>query len=284
MSRWEAPAKLNLSLLVGERDAGGYHPLRSLVQTIEWVDYLTFEEAESDQLTVEGAELPEGRDNLVWKAIAALREAAAITRPLLDIGLKKHIPASAGLGGGSSDAAASLLATARLARISPVLAEAVAPQVGADVPFLMVGGTAWMEGYGEQVNPLEVAPDYALGVVVPPFELATSSVYSSWDHLGGPPGPEVEGRRLPPSLRTLGPLRNDLTPAAISVHPDLADWMSEMSALLERPMLITGSGPAMFGFFADLEEAISAMAMAPSSLRAAMATTPRPHGPTPAAK
>ncbi|HKX75461.1 MAG TPA: 4-(cytidine 5'-diphospho)-2-C-methyl-D-erythritol kinase [Acidimicrobiia bacterium] len=279
MSRWEAPAKLNLSLLVGRGDAGGHHPLRSLVQTIDWVDYLTFEEAGSDELTVEGADLPEGGDNLVWKAIAALRQAAGLTRPYLNIRLEKRIPAAAGLGGGSSDAAASLLATARLARVSPVLAEAVAPQVGADVPFLMVGGTAWMEGYGEQVDPLQVAPDYALGVVVPPFELATASVYGAWDLLGEPTGPELAGRRLPPSLRPLGPLRNDLTPAAIDLHPDLADWISEMSALLERPLLMTGSGPALFAFFGDLEEATSAMATTPSSLRAAIAATPRPHGP-----
>jgi len=278
VSRWEAPAKINLSLRVAEADGSGLHPLRSLVQTIEWCDLLTFEEGDEDQLTISGADLPEEGDNLIWKAVTALRSAVGIKQPFFDIHLDKAVAVAAGLGGGSSDAAATLFAAARLARVSPAVAEAVAPSVGADVPFLMVGGTAWMEGYGETLSPVPVEPDYAVVVVVPPFDLETAAVYQTWDRLDRPQGIPVVGRRLPPSLRPFGPLGNDLTPAAIALQPELDDWIADMADLFDGPVTMTGSGPALFGYFSDLDEAHSAAAAAPSQARATVAAVPRRNG------
>ncbi|MFP3913397.1 MAG: 4-(cytidine 5'-diphospho)-2-C-methyl-D-erythritol kinase [Actinomycetota bacterium] len=114
MGEWEAPAKLNLDLRVAERDSRGKHPLRSVVQAIEWCDVVMIEEGDEDELEVEGAELPEGGENLVWKAVQALELAY---RPPLRIRLDKRIPVAAGLGGGSSDAAAALKAVAELTRL-----------------------------------------------------------------------------------------------------------------------------------------------------------------------
>ncbi|HUO47058.1 MAG TPA: hypothetical protein VM470_09540 [Acidimicrobiia bacterium] len=281
MSVWAAPAKINLSLQVAEADGSGLHPLRSLVQTVEWCDLLTFEEGDEDRLTIIGADLPEDGDNLIWKAVTALRATAGIKQPFFDINLEKAVSVAAGLGGGSSDAAATLFAAARLARVSPAVAEAVAPSVGADVPFLMVGGTAWMEGFGETVSPVPLDPDYAVLVVVPPFELETAAVYQTWDRLDRPQGTPVEGRRLPPSLRPFGPLANDLVPAAIALRPELDDWIADMTDLFDGPVTMTGSGPALFGYFADLDEAQSAWAAAPSEARAAVATVPRRNGAAP---
>jgi 4-diphosphocytidyl-2-C-methyl-D-erythritol kinase len=278
MSEWEAPAKLNLSLQVRSADASGLHPLRSLVQTIEWCDVLSFEEGDEDRLEVIGADLPEGGDNLVWRAISALRAATGMKQPYLDIRLDKSVAVAAGLGGGSSDAAAALFAVARLSRVSPVVAEAVAPTVGSDVPFLMTGGTSWMEGHGEKLSAVRLDGDYAVVVVVPPFELATGAVYEMWDRLQEPEGKEVSGRRLPPALREVGPLRNDLTTAATSLAPELADWMDDLSRLLDRPVFMTGSGPGLFAYFADEDEAASAAQSAPKSARATMTARPRPRG------
>ncbi len=281
MTTWEAPAKVNLSLQVARPDESGLHPVRSLIQTIEWCDLLVVEEGEDDQLRVEGADLPLGGDNLVWRAVARLRQEAEIKRPAVDFRLTKSVAVAAGLGGGSSDAAAALLAYARLARISPVVAEAVAPQVGADVPFLMVGGTAWMEGYGERLTALRFEPDYSLAVVVPPFELGAGEVYRAWDRREGPSGPALEARSLPPSLRELGPLRNDLTPAALTLAPDLADWIADLGKLFERRVAMSGSGPALFAYFSDLDEATSALSAVPARARARMAAMPRPRGAAP---
>ncbi len=272
--RWECPAKVNLSLRVGRRDASGYHPLSSLVQTLSWVDDLTVEEADEDVLVVEGAELPEGGDNLVWRALDAL----GLRRPALRMVLVKRIAVAAGLGGGSSDAAGALAACGRLIGAPAEGIAAAAARTGADVPFFLTGGTAVMEGRGDRISARPALAGFALAVVVPPFELATADVYRSWDELGEPTGPTPAGRSLPPSLRLEDPLVNDLAPAAVALVPALADWMRDLERSWGRPVIMSGSGPSLFGFFADEEEASAAAAEAPAGARAAVGVGLRRRG------
>ncbi|MEX0666799.1 MAG: 4-(cytidine 5'-diphospho)-2-C-methyl-D-erythritol kinase, partial [Acidimicrobiia bacterium] len=132
---WEAPAKVNLSLEVRSPEGEGRHPIRSLVQAIEWCDLLEVEEADEDHLEIDGADLPDDGENPDWKAITALRQRIGEDRPRLHIKLTKAIPVAAGLGGGSSDAAASMLALATLRKSPKDMVAEVAPTVGADVPF-----------------------------------------------------------------------------------------------------------------------------------------------------
>jgi 4-diphosphocytidyl-2-C-methyl-D-erythritol kinase len=278
MTDWQAPAKLNLSLQVRPQDEAGLHPLRSLVQTIEWCDLISVEEGDDDQLEIEGADLPEGGDNLVWKAVAALRRRSPPHLPPLWIKLVKQIPVAAGLGGGSADAAAILRAVAEMVRIDSSEVLVAAKEVGADVPYLLAGGLAWMEGHGDRITALANPPQgFGIAVVVPPFELSTAAVYREWDRLEGPEGPSVSERHLPPGLREFGPVRNDLTPAAISLLPELADWMAEVADLWNRPVAMTGSGPAVFGFFLDEEEAAAAVTWVTGG-RGAIGTSPRTKG------
>ena len=273
---WEAPAKVNLSLEVRSRTRDGMHPLRSLVQAIEWCDVLEFEEDDEDHLDVADAELPEDGDNLIWKALTALRRRLGDDQPRLHISLQKVIPVAAGLGGGSSDAATAMLALASLRKTPLTTVEEIAPAVGADVPFFLAGGTAWMEGYGEGIVEARIDTEsWALGVAVPDFELRTQNVYRAWDRLEEPAGPSLGGRTLPPSLREHGPFRNDLTPAALVLRPDLGDWIEEVTEMWERPVAMSGSGPALFGFFADLDEAEGAVGALPASFRARQAVRPR---------
>lgn len=272
--RWECPAKVNLSLRVGRRDASGYHPLFSLVQTLSWVDDLTVEEADEDALVVEGAELPEGGDNLVWRVLDAL----GLRRPALRMVLVKRIAVAAGLGGGSSDAAGAVAACGRLIGASAEGIAAAAARTGADVPFFLTGGTAVMEGRGERISARPALSGFALAVVVPPFELATADVYRRWDELGEPSGPTTAGRSLPPSLRLEDPLVNDLAPAAVALVPALADWMRDLERTWRRPVIMSGSGPSLFGFFADEEEASAAAAEAPPGARAAVGVGLRRRG------
>ncbi len=161
----------------------------------------------------------------------------------------------------------------RLFHAAPDTAARLAPDLGSDVPFCLVGGTAWMEGRGEIITGVRHEPDYALAVAVPSFELATTAVYRHWDELDGPTGATVEGRSLPPSLRGFDPLGNDLLPAALELRPALGDWMVELAARWERPVLLTGSGPAVFAFFADVEEAEAAVGVV-NGARAVWAGSP----------
>ena len=260
---WEAPAKINLSLELRGVDRSGYHPLRSLCQTIEHVDLLTVGTGEDERLVIVGDDLPDGEDNLVWRAVRCL--VGRPDRPRLDMHLEKHIPAAAGLGGGSADAAAALLGAARVYGRSDEEVRSCAPQVGADVAFLLDGGSVWMEGYGEILTEVEPLQGFCVAVAVPAAEIPTAAAYQRWDRLDGPVGPEVSGRDLPPILRPYGPLRNDLAPAAYSLEPELADWAVDLAERWERPVAMTGSGSAHFGYFADLDEATAACADVPEA-------------------
>jgi 4-diphosphocytidyl-2-C-methyl-D-erythritol kinase len=253
---WEAPAKVNLSLEVRSRDRQGYHPVRSLVQTIDRVDLLAVGVGEDERLVVTGADIPDGEENLVWKAVRAL--VGRPDRPRLDMELEKRIPHAAGLGGGSSNAAAALRGAADVFGLNDGDVRTCAPLVGADVPFFLDGGTAWMEGHGELLTEVQPLKGFCLAVAVPRFEISSAAAYRRWDDLGEPRGRELSGRHLPPELREYGALRNDLTAAAISLEPELGDWSVDLAERWERPVAMTGSGSAFFAFFMDPDEATDA--------------------------
>lgn len=256
----DAFAKVNLSLGVRPRDDSGYHPIRSLAQSIAWPDRLTLDFADEDTFTFTDSEyIAAESDNLSWRAVAAVRDELAVGSPLA-LDLEKRIPLAAGLGGGSADAAAGLVAASRLLHAPPDAAPRLAPGLGSDVPFCLVGGMAWMEGRGERVFPIPIETDYALAVAVPmALRLRSVEVYRRWDDLDGPMGAPVGEHHLPPSLRSFGPLGNDLLPAALDLRPELGDWMADMASRWGRPVLMTGSGSGVFGFFVDAEEAADAV-------------------------
>lgn len=255
---WSAPAKINLSLRVGRPRSDGYHPLDSLIQTIDWTDQLGFRDADEDGLRVEGADLPTDGDNLIWKAVEALR--IEERRPL-EIALHKDIPTGAGLGGGSSDAASVIAALGDRYRIDAASRAAAALRTGADVTFFLSGGTARMEGIGERITRLDPLDGFVVVVVVPEYRLSTPEVYRAWDRLDHPTGETVDARALPPALRGFEVI-NDLTPAAIAVEAPLGDLLAELSDRWERPVMMSGSGSAVFACFADLDEASDAAASA----------------------
>jgi 4-diphosphocytidyl-2-C-methyl-D-erythritol kinase len=249
---YEAPAKLNLSLLVSPPASSGYHPIQSLVQTVEWCDVLevALGEEGSDRLE-SGIE-----DNLVSRALYVARELADV--PPLAMRLDKEIPVAAGLGGGSSDAAAALRAAAELGALSGDALVAAASRVGADVSLFLTGGTVMVSGFGEVVEGVDPLGDFAVAVVVPGFGVSTKEVYGRWDLLDGPEGEAVPDSLLPPSLRGRMPVRNDLVPAVLDLEPRLGDFMADVSAVWGSAVCLTGSGSACFGYFATLAEAADA--------------------------
>ena len=213
-----APAKLTVSLRVTGVRPDGYHLIDAEMVTLDYGDVLTFDDG--DGLEVVGphaAGVPAGEENLVRKALAAVGRRAFVR-------LDKQVPAGAGLGGGSSDAAAVL----RWAGCTDV---AVAARLGADVAFCVAGGRARVSGVGEVVEPLPVVPR-TFTLLVPPVPVSTPAVYRAWDALGGP--------------AASGGSVNDLEAAALVVAPALAEWRDRLAAATGGRPQLAGSGGTWF--------------------------------------
>ncbi|MGI8929071.1 MAG: 4-(cytidine 5'-diphospho)-2-C-methyl-D-erythritol kinase [Candidatus Limnocylindrales bacterium] len=261
------PAKVNLTLEVVGRRPDGYHDLRSIFLRIGLADRLTMVPAASgtrDQLTVTGLPgAPLTRDNLVLRALDSLRAHAGIDFPPLEVTLDKHIPAAAGLGGGSSNAASALrLAQAAWGISFSAVEPALALELGSDVPFFLSDrAAAFVEGRGEHIVPLPDPTGVGLLLVTPPIALATARVFARHDDLGPvlglPPLANVDTHRL---VEAAGLLRgsNDLWLAAASLEPSLAVLRAGLETATGRPWMLSGSGPTLFALYASADEAAEA--------------------------
>jgi len=197
--------------------------------------------------TVEGEteHVPPGMDNLAARAAEDVMLRAGRSGHGVRLVLRKRIPAGAGLGGGSADAAAALLAVRRLldVDVDDATVLALAAEVGADVSFCVRGGSAWMRGRGEIVEPVDLPAGLAFLLAMPPFRIATPDVYRAWDRLGGP----TSTRGVPAPRRVasfLPELHNDLEPAAEAVEPRLVEFRTALEAATGRPAILAGSGSA----------------------------------------
>lgn len=211
-----APAKLTLSLRVVGVRADGFHLLDAEMVTLSLADVVDVEPGEG--LEVHGPHapgVPVDGTNVVCRALAACRRTARVR-------VEKRIPAGAGLGGGSADAAAVL----RWAGCTDLI---LAASIGSDVPFCLVGGRARVTGVGEVVEPLP-HEDRVFTLLVPPVAVPTAAVYRAWDDLGGPTG---EGG-------------NDLEPAALAVAPELARWRDRLGEATGVAPRLAGSGSTWF--------------------------------------
>lgn len=241
-----AGAKLTLSLrIVGVR-ADGYHELDGLVVSIdEPHDRLTATLGGSGvQLHVQGSAgrgVPADDNNLVVRALHALADHAPHAFDV-DIVLDKSIPAGAGLGGGSADAAAVLRTLGKRWKVPYGTVMRIAADIGSDVPVCTLGGAAWMRGRGEDVTPTRI-PTLRVLVIAPPFSLSTVDVYRAYDELPSPESPRV----VPPPdelVSVLPPLVNELEPAAEHVEPELGKLRRDIEAASGMTPLLAGSGSA----------------------------------------
>ncbi len=233
----EAPAKLTLSLRITGRRADGYHLIDSEMVTLDLTDRLELSEGDGLEVVAEaglavppstGSSLagswspqggvPAGDDNLVRRALSLAGRSAFVR-------LRKRIPAGAGLGGGSADAAAVL-------RWAGLPDPETAAKLGADVPFCVVGGRARVRGVGETLDLLDF--DAVAGrrftLLSPPLHVSTADVYRAWDALGGPAGDNG----------------NDLEPAALKVEPRLAVWRDRLGDATGETPRLAGSGSTWF--------------------------------------
>jgi len=269
--RRAAPAKLNLYLHVVGRRADGYHLLDSLVAFAGVHDTVVAAKAGALSLAIEGpfaAALSGEADNLVLRAARALADVAGV-RPWAALTLVKRLPVASGIGGGSADAAATLLAAGELWRIThkPGALAKLALTLGADVPVCLAGKAAQMGGIGEAIDPAPVLPRVPLVLVNPLVPLPTPAVFKARSGPFSKPAPLAavprDARDLAEALRAR---RNDLADAAIGLVPEIKAILGALDAqpgcLLAR---MSGSGATCFALFARAEEAQAAAAALRSS-------------------
>ena len=265
--RIDAPAKLNLCLFLGSRREDGLHSLCSLFEPLALADSIEVSEVERDEIVCPGVE----GENLAAGALAALRD-RGWSAPPLRVEIEKRVPVAAGLGGGSADAAAVL----RLAREggmalggAPDL-EAIAAELGADVPSQLAPALSLVQGAGELVERLPEPAPHAVVLLPDGGGLSTAEVFAEADRLGpGRDAAELEvlaarlrdaagGGASPLSYAAL--LGNDLEPAARSLRPSIGDALDRLRDAGAPLAFMSGSGPTAVGLFPNLGEAESAAA------------------------
>ncbi len=261
-----APAKLNLSLQVFGKRSDGYHEIRSLMVPVTFYDEVTVEAAPAGvAVDCDAPFVPTGAANSCHRAAVLFREWAGVPSGVR-IRLRKAIPAEAGLGGGSSDAAATLKGLSALTgrRPPPEVLLSMAARVGADVPFFTQGCAALVEGFGERLTPMEWNVPFHAVIVLPAFGLSTREGYGRLRR--GPADPPA-GEGVP-SFRDLSDVaacvRNDFEEAWEAAYPEIAGIKRDLLAAGARAAGLSGSGSAVFGLFGSADAAREACGRLPS--------------------
>ncbi|MFW6145931.1 MAG: 4-(cytidine 5'-diphospho)-2-C-methyl-D-erythritol kinase [Planctomycetota bacterium] len=275
-----APAKLNLILRIGPPRRDGYHPVDSIVTKITLYDDLIFTRRSDAavMLTCDDPTLATDETNLVVRAARRLQALGA--RGGADIELRKRIPAGAGLGGGSADAAVTLRVLNELWSVgldADALA-GLAADLGSDVPLTLADGASRMRGRGERLSPVTVAP-FAAVLVTPPVHASTASVYAAFDAMAPGPLEPVDPETLAggPASRWADRLVNDLFVPACRVCPEIAAWADGLEAATGRRAHMTGSGSALFVLADDETQALTLVdRLDPQSRPAARVVTQNP--------
>ena len=270
MKRQElAPAKVNLTLDVGARRPDGYHEVVSVMQSVALYDTVTMESGtgEGISLTCDDAAIPADGSNLAWRAAEVFFDRTGHDPEGLEIFINKRIPMQAGLGGGSADAAAVLRALNR-AYDSPLSIPALCElgaQVGSDVPFCVMGGTALVEGRGELLTRLSPAPEFFLVVCKPDFSVSTPELYQALDETFIEKRPDQKVMQLNLQKGDLlgigGSLCNVFEPVVMQKHFDINYIRSMMYTYGAYGAQMTGSGSAVFGIYDSFEYATVACTM-----------------------
>lgn len=252
-----APAKLNLFLHITGRRADGYHLLQTVFQFLDYCDELQFTLREDGQLqlTPSLANIAP-HDNLIYRAASLLQQQSRC-RLGANISVTKKIPLGGGLGGGSSDAAATLLALNQLWQLGLSLTDLadIGLQLGADIPIFVMGQAAWAEGVGEKFTLISL-PEPWYVVIIPPCEVATAKIFSHT---------QLTRDSSPIKIQefTEGHIRNDCEPLVRNLYPEVAaalDWLGQYTQAM-----LTGTGACIFGRFVERQAAEAVLAKLPET-------------------
>ena len=257
--RYPAPAKLNLFLHVVGRRADGYHLLQTAFTFIDRRDYLSFSPRSDGQIVrIDGPRDIPADDDLCVRA-AKLLQAKTGVREGVSIGLEKHLPLGAGLGGGSSDAATTLIVLNRLWNLglSRQTLQEIGLELGADVPVFIFGRSAFAEGVGEKLTPIDLPKAWYV-VLTPPVHVATELIFAD---------AELTRDSIPIKILdfSTATLRNDLEPVAKRRFPEIShysQWLSQYA-----PARMSGSGSAVFAAFSNQQSAEKVLSELPETMQ-----------------
>ena len=260
--RLRAMAKINLGLDVVRKREDGYHEVRMIMQTIRMYDQIMLTEQKEPGIKVKTnvSFLPVNEDNLVYKAAKLLMDEFQVTSGV-EIDLRKFIPTAAGMGGGSSDAAAVLVGVNRMFKLGlskqQLMERSVA--IGADVPFCVLRGTALAEGIGEVLTPLPPLPKCFVLIAKPPINVSTKFVYTNLRANELTWHPDIDGQiqalrdgDLEEVCRKMGNVLENVTIPAYPIISTIKEKMLQCGAV---NAMMSGSGPTVFGIFSEREQA-----------------------------
>jgi 4-diphosphocytidyl-2-C-methyl-D-erythritol kinase len=255
-------AKINLALSVLGKRADGYHDIQTIFQSVDLCDELEFRDSPRLELHCENLPGVREEENLAWKA--AHRLASRVGRnPGVSIRLRKTIPAGAGLGGGSSNAAAVLLGLRRFWNVEIADPDlfTIAATLGSDVPFFLAGGTALGIGRGEKIHSLPDPPVQHLAIIYPGVQVPTAEAYRSLN-LGLTSSKEDHRiqsfvGQVQAGTGFLASIFNDFETSILTAYPPIAEAKSFLEQRGSTAALLSGSGSSVFGFFSDEESAFA---------------------------
>ena len=263
-----SPAKINLGLEIIGRREDGYHDLVTLFQSIALYDKIIFKIREDGKILLSGndPQIPWDQNNLVFRAVEVLRKRTG-TKHGVEIFVEKNIPPGRGLGGGSSNAAVTLLALNQLweTGLGRLPLTSVAAEIGSDVPFFLTGGLCLGLGRGEQIKSLPEQRKWWVLLVLPDFSVSTALAYQEYDRLGLSLTSTDKESKIIQFLETkdislIRYFKNDLEAVALRIYPQLAEIKQEIKRSGAELSLMSGSGSALFGLFFEEPEARSAAA------------------------
>ena len=263
----EVYAKINLSLRILGKIEGGYHSVETIFQNISLADRLSFTTTKGEiEVHCDHPAVPEGSENLAYKAAASCLEILSVKDKGLRIEIDKGIPVSSGMGGGSADAAGTILACEKLFGPVPggdTTRFALAAGLGADVPFLLYGGRALAWGIGERMLQLPVKESTPVLLIFPELDVSTSWAYRALDNAKAEgihteimdvnSGP-LNWEELIGQLGPTSGLINDFEPVVFAYHPELREFKVRLKEAGADVALMSGSGSAIFGLFTDKQK------------------------------
>jgi len=253
----QSPAKVNLFLRVLRKRDDGYHDILSLMQRISLCDEMSFD-LKGSKIVVKcpGSSLPENKDNIAYRAAEVILSGVSCHSGV-EITINKRIPVAAGLGGGSSNAATTLVTLNEMTGIKYSTEELMemGADLGADVPFFVFGKTALASGIGDRLKPVEIVPNLSFILINPGFEISTREIYENLK-LGLTKEPiKYRMPRFVTMSHVVKGLCNDLEKVSLRFYPALSKIKELLTANGALGSLMSGSGPTVFGIFKNDDDA-----------------------------